>query len=102
MNSGQQKRTLSTSLMQRWLRKYAVWLTVLPVLASSLAQAAQTLDISLTMGSNYTEWHPAIISTTNGYRVNDVTYNPFGTSIRCYDMTVDFDPFISASVDVVN
>jgi PEP-CTERM motif len=102
MNPGVQ-RTLSKSVMQRWLRRCAVWLTVLPVLASSFAQAQQTLDIKLLQGgTTIGEWHPAIINTGSGYMVNDVTYNPVGVTMHCYNMTVGFDPFISASVNVVN
>src|SRR6267142_2799640 len=102
MNPGAE-RTLSKSVMQRWLRRYAVWLTVLPVLASSFAQAQQTLDIKLLQGgTTIGEWHPPIINTGSGYMVNDVTYNPLGVTMRCYNMTMGFDPFISASVNVVN
>src|SRR2546423_9957234 len=100
MNSATQ-RTISLSVLQS-MRKYAVWLTVLPVLAASFAQA-QTLDIKLLMGGTAAgEWHPAIISTGSGYMVNNVSYNPFGASIYCYNMTLDYDPFLSASVDVQN
>ena len=84
------------------LQRNRVWLTVLPLLAASFTQAA-TLDIKLTDGSHNWEWTPTIIDTGNGGgRVDDITYSPSGVSMRCYNMTLDFDPFISASVDVVN
>src|SRR6516165_6617912 len=93
------------SSLQRSLRKYVFWLTVLPVLASSFAQAQQlSLDITLAdNGVTIGQWHPLLIDTGNGsYKVNDVTYNPSGVSVFCHDMTMSIDPFISASVDVVN
>ena len=37
-----------------------------------------------------------------GYKVNDITYNAPGASLFCYNMTLAYDPFISASVDVNN
>jgi hypothetical protein len=102
MSVGTQKRSLG-SLMKGSVRKCAVLLTVLPVFVASFAQAQQqTLDIKLSNGVNTWEWHPAIIATTNGFAINDVSYNPTGTKVDCYNMTVAFDPFISASVDVLN
>jgi PEP-CTERM motif len=84
-------------------RKYWVWLTVLPVIASSFAQAQSTLDIKLSIGGTLAgEWHPPIINTGSSYIINDVHYNPVGASLFCYNMSVGFDPFISASVDVIN
>ena len=80
---------------------HALSLTVLSVIVSSLAQA-QTLDIKLSNGANSWEWQPAIISTTNGYVVNDVSYSPSGVKLDLYDTKVAFDPFISASVNVQN
>ncbi len=92
------QRTISSSL-----RKYAVWLTALPVLAASFVQA-QSLDVKLWTGSSLSGgWALPIINTGSGYVVNNVNYNPGGAvSIFCHDMTVGFDPFISASVDVIN
>src|SRR5262245_22685192 len=88
--------------MNKWLRRCALSLTVL-LLASTFAQAQLTLDIKLLQGgTTIGEWHPPIINTGSGYMVPDVTYNPTGASISCYNMTVGFDPFISASVNVVN
>jgi hypothetical protein len=85
------------------LRKCVVWLTVLPVLALSFAQAQQSPDIQLWTGSTLSgEWHPLVIHTNNGYMIEDKTYNPSGATVFCHDMTVGYDPFISASVDVVN
>jgi hypothetical protein len=102
MNMGAQ-RTSSESVMQRWVRKYAVWLTVLPVLAASFAQAQPTLEVELSNGgTTMGDWYAPIINTGSGYIINDVTYNPVGASVRCYNMSVGFDPFISASVDIIN
>jgi hypothetical protein len=98
-------RANSGVMQGSFVRKYAVWLTVLPLLTCSLAQA-QNLDIQLWMGGTERgEWHPAILPdpTTGNYMINNVTYNPSGVAnVFCHDMTVGFDPFISASVDVVN
>ena len=91
------------SFLQKSMRKCGIWLAVLPVLASSFAQAQSALNIHLWInGASAGQWTPAIINTGSGYMVNDVHYNPVGASIFCYNMTLDFDPFISASVDVVN
>jgi PEP-CTERM motif len=88
--------------MNKWLRRYAFPLALL-LLASSFAQAQLTLDIKLLQGdTTIGEWHPPIINTGSGYMVNDVTYRPSGATVSCYNMTVGFDPFISASVNVVN
>ena len=93
----------TNSLVLQSIRKSVAWLAVLPVLASSFAQAQSALDIHLWIGGTSAgEWTPAIINTGTGYKVNDVSYHPAGASIFCYNMTLDFDPFISASVDVVN
>ena len=81
---------------------HALFLTVLSLIVCSLAQAQPTLDIKLSNGASTWEWHPAIVATTNGFAVNDVSYNPNGVKIDCYNMTLAFDPFISASVDVLN
>jgi hypothetical protein len=75
------------------------------MLAASLAQAQPTaLDVKLWIDGNPNawEWHPAIINTGTNYMVNDVTYYPGGDEFKCYNMSLDYDPFISASVDVVN
>jgi PEP-CTERM motif len=89
--------------MRETIRKYWVCLTLLPLLTSSFVQAQSTLDIKLSIGGTAAgEWHPAIINTGNGYIINNVHYNPVGASLYCYDMSVGFDPFISASVDVIN
>jgi len=80
-----------------------MWLTVLPVLASTFVQAQQRLDIQLSAGGTpIGDWTPAIIDTGNGYKVNDITYHPVGTTLSLSNATVGFDPFISASVDVIN
>src|SRR5260370_42452436 len=87
MNPGAE-RTLSKSVMQRWLRRYAVWLTVLPELASSFAQSQQTLDIKLLQGgTTIGEWHPPIINTGSGYMLTDLTYNPLALTMRGCNMT---------------
>jgi hypothetical protein len=104
------RKTSFVSVMQKLLRKNLLrkcgaWLCVLPVLASSLSWAADpptSLDVKLWNGSSMYEWTPAIISTGSGYTINDVTYHPPGASLYCYNVSLDFDPFISASVDVVN
>jgi len=93
--------------MQNSIRRYGVWLAVLPVLVSSLSWAGPltnaTLDIKLwTGGANMREWTPSILDTGTGYKVNDVGYSPPGVDVLCYNMTMDYDPFISASVDVIN
>jgi hypothetical protein len=101
MNSATQS-TRSEPLLQSSLRKYGIWLTILPVLASSFARA-QFLDIRLLEnGASVGDWHPAIINTGNGYMVNNVSYTAPGATINCYNMTLGYDPFLSASVDVVN
>jgi hypothetical protein len=48
------------------------------------------------------EWTPAIIDTGSGYKINDVTYTMPVASVFFHDVTLSSDPFISASVDVVN
>src|SRR5690349_12484313 len=93
----------SHSGLQRMLRGYAVLLTVLAVISSSLAQAQQTLDVKMYTGVSMWEWHPPIIDLGNGtFVINNVTYNPSGASVFCHDMSGGWDPFLSASVDVVN
>jgi len=93
----------SASMMKRSVCKHGVWFTVLTLLATSSHAQQATLDIQLLdNGTSIGEWHPAIINTGTNYILNDVTYNPLGASIRCYNMTIGYDPFISASVDVVN
>src|SRR5947207_1253372 len=85
------------------MRKCRVALVALPLLVTCIAQAASTLDIKLSVGANNYEWTPTILAVGDGtYKVNDVGYNPSGSSLFCYNMTLDYDPFISASVDVVN
>src|SRR6266705_442266 len=92
----------TNSLVLQSIRKSVAWLAVLPVLASSFAQAQSALNIHLWInGTSAGQWTPAIINTGSGYMVNDVSYHPAGASIFCYNMTLDFDPFISASVDVI-
>jgi hypothetical protein len=94
--------TRSESLMQRAVLKYAVWLALLSVLASSFAQAQQPLNIQLSDGVHTWDWTPTVIDTGNGYKVNDVSYNVPGTTLLCSNITLAYDPFISASVDVIN
>ena len=94
---------LAATAMPTLMRKCRAWLMVLPLLASCIAQAAGNLDIKLSIGANNYSWTPAILDAGDGtYKVNDVSYNPLGASLFCYNMTLDYDPFISASVDVVN
>jgi len=89
-------------LIQEFICKRTGWLLVLPLLAASFAQAA-TIDIKLSDGSHNWEWTPAIVDDGHGgYKVNDISYNPGAASVTCYNMSLDYDPFISASVDVVN
>jgi len=95
----------SSASMKGSMLKHGIWIVLLALLASFSSQAQQTLDIQLLMGGTLAgEWHPAIIDDGNGnYHINNVTYNPAGVAnIFCHDMSVGFDPFISASVDVVN
>src|SRR5262249_50702218 len=87
----------------RKARNCGLWLAVLPLLASSFAQAQPTLDVKLWAGSSSWDWTPTMISSgTDTYKINDVTYNPSGVSLRLYDVTLGMDPHISASVDVLN
>jgi len=102
---GAQKNQFRIVVMQKFLRKCGSWLWVLPAITSAASWAADaptSLDITLQNGGSMHEWTPAIVSTGNGYKVNDIGYNPAGASIFCYNMTLNFDPFISASVDIVN
>ncbi len=94
----------SASKIQRSMRKHGVWLTILTLLASSWSAWAQSkLDIKLSSGGASWEWQPSIISDgAGGYKINNVNYFPAGAEVDCYNMTVGYDPFISASVDVVN
>ena len=90
-------------MMPRSLRKCWVWLTVLPVLVSSIAQAQLTLDIDLSVnGTSVGHWTPSIVDTGSGYKIYDVTYNVPGSSLTFSNVTMATDPFISASVDVLN
>jgi len=90
--------------MRKSMRKFGLWLWILPALVSSLTgAAAANLQIQLWDGPTLMgQWNPLIISTGTGYKVNDIGYNPSGASIFCHDMTLDYDPFLSASVDVAN
>ena len=90
------------SVLPTSIRKSRVWLTVLPLLAAAFAQGA-TLDIKLSDGTHSWEWTPSIVDLGNGSgKINDISYSPGAASINCYNMTLDYDPFFSASVDVVN
>ena len=67
------------------------------------AQAQQTLDISLSIdGTTAGAWAPAIIDTGTNYTINNVSYTVPGATLYFHDMSVDPDPSISASVDVIN
>jgi len=93
---------VSSVLFPPSLRKYGVLLVVAPVLICSFARA-QILDIRfLDNGLFSGEWTPSIINTGGGYMVNDVTYHSASATISCYNMTLGYDPFLSASVNVVN
>src|SRR4051812_38309554 len=65
---------------------------------------SSTLDIRLLLdGTSVGQWSPALIDTGSGYIINNVGYTvPNAASLYFHDMSVDNDPFISASVDVVN
>src|SRR5258706_3108935 len=83
-------------------RSFGVWLCIVPLSASSVSWASM-FDIQFWNGSTPRgDWAAPIIDTGSGYKVNDVTYWPLGATIHAYDITLDADPFISASVDVVN
>jgi hypothetical protein len=105
MNTGAQ-RTGSESLMRRSLRKCALWITVLLLIASTFAQAQQTLDIRLsTNGTMAGEWYPQIINTGTNYIINNTSYTVGGvggTSLTFSNVVLDYDPSISATVNVVN
>jgi hypothetical protein len=89
-------------VMQSSMRKFGVWLWIMPLLASS-ASWASMFDIQLWNGSTESgNWASPIIDTGSGYKVSDVTYSPSGAIVHAYNMTMGYDPFISASVDVVN
>ena len=87
-------------------RNHCVGLWVLLSLALSLTWAdAQTFDVQLWNGGvKKGDWTPTLISMGDGggYTIADTSYNPIGTDIRLYNVTLSYDPFISASVDVVN
>jgi hypothetical protein len=104
MNGDAQKSSL-VSMFQRLMRRCAICLAVLPVLASSIAQAQQ-LDITLSInGSAAGEWRPTTINTGTNLMIKDVTYPISGGtlgSIEFRDVVLDYDPSISATVNVVN
>ena len=97
---------LALSYMQKSIRNRWVGLWVLLLLALSLTWAdAQTFDVQLWNGGvKRGEWNPTLISMGDGsgYRIDDTTYNPIGARVDLYNVTMNYDPFISASVDVVN
>src|SRR5436305_263781 len=96
------QRISFTPGFHRSIRNYVLCLAAVPLLAASFAQG-QSLNIKLWTGGTFTGgWSPAIINTGSGYVVNNVSYNPASANVFCHDMTVGFDPFISASVDIVN
>jgi hypothetical protein len=62
-----------------------------------------TLDITLSVGNTSEgEWHPTLIDTGSGYNASNVNYSVADASLLFHYLSVDMDPFISASVDVVN
>jgi hypothetical protein len=68
-------------------------------------QAQQTLDITLSINGNMAgAWAPLLVPTGNGYIVNNVGYTNLsaGYALYFHDMSLELDPSISASVDVVN
>jgi hypothetical protein len=89
-------------MFQRLMRRCAVCLAVLPVLALSIAQAQQ-LDITLSInGTAAGAWYPTIINTGTNYMIRDVTYPILGGSIAFSNVVLDYDPSINATVNVVN
>jgi len=91
--------------MQKTLRNYGVWLWVLPALITSLsfAEPASTVDIRFWAGSDaMQEWTPSIINTGSGYALNNATNSGPDATIAWYNTTLNFDPFMSASVSVSN
>jgi hypothetical protein len=69
------------------------------------SQAQQTLDIHLQInGADAGAWYPSLVSSGDHYIINNVGYtNTFaGYQLYFHDVSLDLDPSISASVDVVN
>jgi hypothetical protein len=90
--------------MRKTIRKSLAWLVVLPALASfqSWAVPAPGLDIQFSVGSSTEEWSAPIVSIGNGWGVNDGTNTWGGATLSWHNVGIDFDPFMSASVNVVN
>src|SRR4051794_19936234 len=91
--------------MQRSIRKFGIWLCVFPALASSLSWAVpapSNLDIQFWVGNTMSEWTPTILGSGDSHWLNNTTNSVAGATISWYNTTVNFDPFISSSVDVVN
>jgi hypothetical protein len=64
-----------------------------------------TLDITLSInGTAAGAWYPSLIASGDHYVVNNVGYTnaSAGYALYFHDMSMDLDPSISASVDVVN
>ncbi len=105
-SSSSARRSIQPHKMSKY--KFCVWVCVLPLLVSSLAWADPlpvnpTLDIKLWIGSTMREWTPQILDAAGGgYKVDDISYSPPGASLFCYNMTLNYDPFISASADILN
>src|SRR4051812_9643108 len=85
---------LALDYMQKSIRNCSISVWVLLLLALSLTWAdAQTFDVQLwSDGVKRGEWTPALISMGdgNGYRIDDTSYNPVGSHIDLYNVTLDF------------
>jgi hypothetical protein len=90
--------------MRKTIRKSLAWLTALSALASSPSWAvpAPGLDFQFTVGGNTETWSSPILSTTNGWTINDGSTDWGGSTLSWNHVTLNYDPFISASVNVVN
>jgi MYXO-CTERM domain-containing protein len=90
--------------MRKTIRKSLAWLVVLPTLASfqSWAVPAPGLGIEFSVGTNTEAWMAPIFSNGDAWKVNDGT-NDWGLSeLSWHNVTLNYDPFMSASVNIVN
>lgn len=95
------------SVMQGSLSKCRLFFTILPLVVSSIVVSsiaqAQQLNIDLMInGTSAGHWSPAIVNTGTGLGIYDITYPIAGGSLTVSNVSLATDPFISASVDVLN
>jgi hypothetical protein len=91
--------------MKKTMCKSLAWLTVLSALASSPSwadPALGSLDIQFSVGSSNEQWTAPIVSIGNGWGVNDGTNNWGGATLSWHNVGINYDPYMSASVNVVN